>query len=75
MKSRKASQKDQIYQYMKEFGSITSLDAIRAFGCTRLSGRIYDLRRDGINITKSMETVKTRDGGTTTVAVYRLGEE
>lgn len=63
----------QILDYMKEHGSITSLDAIRCFGCTRLSGRIYDLKKAGYNIEKTMQTVPTR-GGSARVAVYTLGE-
>lgn len=63
----------QILDYMKEHGSITSLDAIRCFGCTRLSGRIFDLKKMGYAIDKTMEEVPTRDG-TARVAVYRLGE-
>ena len=29
---------------------ITQLDALNRFGCFRLSGRIYDLRDEGLNI-------------------------
>lgn len=63
----------QILDYMKEHGSITSLEAIRSFGCTRLSGRIYDLKKAGYNIEKTMKTVPTRNGSAR-VAVYTLGE-
>lgn len=70
---KKKTHAKQVLDYMKEHGSITSLEAIRAFGCTRFSGRIFDLKRRGYNIEKTMEEVPTRDG-TTRVAVYRLGE-
>ena len=70
---KKKTHAKQVLEYMKEHGSITSLEAIRTFGCTRLSGRIFDLKRRGYNIEKTMEEVPTRDG-TTRVAVYRLGE-
>lgn len=69
----KASQSLQVLEYIKEHGSITSLDAIRAIGCTRLSGRIYDLKKMGYDIDKTMQEVPTRDG-TARVAVYTLRE-
>ena len=47
---KKKTHAKQVLEYMKEHGSITSLEAIRAFGCTRLSGRIFDLKRRGYNI-------------------------
>ena len=65
----KTTQSMQILSYMKEHGSITSLEAIRSIGCTRLSGRIFDLKKMGYPISKTMEEVPTRDGHTR-VAVY-----
>lgn len=69
----KNTQCNQILDYIKSHGSITSLEAFRLFGCTRLSGRIFDLKKQGYNITSGMETVPTRNG-TARVAVYRLVE-
>ena len=67
----KETQCNQILDYIKTHGSITSLEAFREIGCTRLSGRIHDLRRRGYKITSDMQTVPTRDG-TARVAVYKL---
>ena len=69
----KESQCNQIIDYMKKHGSITPLEAVQHIGCLRLSGRIFDLKKAGYNITSEMETVPTRDG-TARVAVYRLVE-
>lgn len=69
----KTTQSLQVLEHIKEHGSITSLEAIRAIGCTRLSGRIYDLKKMGYDIDKTMQEVPTRDG-TTRVAVYTLRE-
>ena len=69
----KTTQSMKIIEYIKTHGSITSLEAIQHIGCTRLSGRIFDLKKMGYNIVKTMEEVPTRDG-TTRVAIYRLGE-
>lgn len=62
-----------IIKYLKQNKSITSLEAFKLFGCTRLSGRIFDLKKQGYNIVSEMETVPTRNG-TARVAVYRLVE-
>lgn len=68
----KKSHATQVLEYMQKHGSITSLEAFRHIGCTRLSGRIYDLRKKDYNISTTMESVPTRTGSTTPVAVYRL---
>ena len=39
-KTKKLSQEEMILQHLKEGKAITSLDALRRFGCFRLSGRI-----------------------------------
>ena len=63
-----------IHEYMKKYGSITSLDAFRDIGCTRLSARIHDLREQGVKIDSKMVEVPTRDGKTT-VSSYFLAED
>lgn len=50
MKKIIESQSSKILRYLKKGKSITSLEALRKFGCFRLSGRIYDLRKDGHKI-------------------------
>lgn len=44
------SQKDQIKQHLKKGGTITALKAIYKFGCINLSGRIAELRAEGMDI-------------------------
>lgn len=44
------SQREQILKHLNEKGSITPLDALRYYGCLRLSARIYELRKDGHDI-------------------------
>ena len=68
----KDSQCNMIYNYMMENGSITSLDAVREFGCLRLSARIKDLREMGINIISDRETSKNRYGRSVSYARYSL---
>lgn len=38
------NQCDKIIRYIKDFGSITTMQAFQDLGITRLSGRIYDLK-------------------------------
>jgi hypothetical protein len=44
------SQIEQVLTYLKKGNSITSLEAIHKFRCTRLSAVIYSLREQGYTI-------------------------
>lgn len=63
---------EQILRYMRDTGSITPLDALREFGCMRLGARIWDLKRRGYNITRTMETGINRYGRGVSYARYHL---
>lgn len=67
-------QTDRVLNYMREFGAITALEAMRDLGIMRLGARCYDLKQQGIAIETSMKTVKNRWGENTHVAEYRLAE-
>lgn len=69
------SDSEKVLKYLKEHGSITSWEAIQHFHCTRLSGRIFDLKRRGFNIVSTMEEGKNSDGEVCRYARYRLVEE
>ncbi len=47
------SQNTKILAYLENGGKITSLDALKKFGCMRLSARILDLKNQGHNIQSS----------------------
>ena len=66
--------KDRVLQYLRDVGSITSLDAIREFGNTRLSASIWLLRNEGYNIKTTFETNKNRYGEKVSYARYYLEE-
>jgi hypothetical protein len=51
---------------------ITSLEAIRRFGVTRLAAVIYELRQDGFRIESVNTSVRDRFGNDCHVAEYRL---
>ena len=48
------SQSYQIREYLLQGNSITAMEALKLFGCFRLSGRIYDLRKEGTNISSTI---------------------
>ena len=64
------SQSDAILWHLKTYGSITSYEAIREYGATRLSAIIFNHRKDGYNIASIPLTKKTRFGRNTTIAKY-----
>ena len=50
----KAGQQRKIYAFMTEHGSITPMDAFSKLGITKLSTRIGEMMRKGIDIEKTM---------------------
>lgn len=65
---------DRVLQYLKENKSITSLEAIKEFGATRLSAIIFNLRKEH-KITTQYETSKNRYGDSVSYARYILEGE
>jgi hypothetical protein len=72
--SKHTPQQEMILRYMRDFGSITPLDALREFGCMRLGARIYDLKRRGHQINSTMDSSTNRYGHRVRYARYSLRE-
>ena len=70
----KAKQTDRVLEYIREFGSITQLDALRDLGVFRLASRISDLKRQGHPITGKMEAVQNRYGEKCYIKRYSVKE-
>jgi hypothetical protein len=68
----KKTQADRVLDYIKQFGSITSLEAFRDLGVTRLSARIFELRARNIEIDSTTITSKNRFGENCSYAKYYL---
>ena len=67
------SQTKLILQHLNEHGSITSYEAFKLYGATRLSAIIYILRNNyEYDIETILTPVTTRTGGKTQIAVYKL---
>jgi hypothetical protein len=60
---------------MRQFGSITQLEALSDIGCMRLASRISDLRQQGYAIGRRMKVGKNRYGESVSFAEYYLIEE
>ena len=71
----KTTQCERILQHLKDYGSITSIEAITEYGILRLASRINDLKRNGHKIVSSVGTGKNRYNETTHYSIYRLEEK
>lgn len=69
------TQCERILRHFRDFGSITSLEAMKDYGIMRLASRISDLKKQGYIITTDTETGKNRYGEATSYARYYLEEE
>lgn len=56
----KATQAERVLSYMRDFGGITQLEALKDIGCMRLASRISDLKKQGYPIKGETITVKNR---------------
>lgn len=59
---KKVNQKQRIIKYIQDFGSITSLEAMKDLGITQLGARIDGLQKDGYSFKKVWERSKNRYG-------------
>lgn len=68
------TQCERILRHLADYGSITSLEAMKEYGIMRLASRISDLKNMGYKITSTTETSKNRYGETTHYSKYMLAE-
>ena len=68
------TQCERIMEYIKEFGSITTLEAFQDLGVTRLASRIHDLYDAGYEFKREMIKGKNRYGETVHFMRYSLKE-
>ena len=66
------TQEQMILEYLQEYGEITSWDAFMRFGITRITAKIYNLRKEGYNISTRYATKTNRYGVVVTYGIYRL---
>lgn len=68
------TQCEEILEYLREYGSITPVEAIQEFGCMRLAARIAELKDHGVNIRTTMAKGRNRKGQRVAYARYILEE-
>lgn len=56
------TQNEMVLEFIKNAGSITAKEAFTELGITRLSARIFDLRKAGEKIVQERKFYTTRDG-------------
>lgn len=71
---KRVTQKERVLDFIKKEGSITSLDAFRELGCTRLSAVIFNLKEEGYEFETKFEARKNRWGDTVSFARYSFKE-
>lgn len=70
----KETQQDRIIDYIRKHGSITTLEAFTDLGITKLTTRISEMRRKGMDIRGERITVKNRYEEDCSVNRYTLEE-
>lgn len=66
------TQGEMVIKYLKDFGSISSLQAYADLGITQLGARIYYLKRVGYQFTTERVRTTNRYGKPTHYDVYKL---
>lgn len=69
------SQNKRVYEYMKQHGSITRIEAMMDLGVANLPARINELRKSQIEIVTEMVEGKNRFGEKCSHAQYTLKED
>lgn len=70
----KTTQCQRIIDYMRQFGSISTIEAFNDLGVARLASRIHDIKAMGYTIVTETKTGRNRFGEKTSFKVYRLAE-
>lgn len=68
------TQREAIVEYIKEFGSITPMQAFVDLGITKLATRISEMRKDGMTFKIETVRVKNRYGKPVSYAKYSFVE-
>ena len=69
------TQEQRIIRHLRDYGSITSLEAINEYGILRLASRISDLRKKGYAIRSDRVAAKNRYGEKISYAKYSMEVE
>ena len=70
MAKKTITQIELIRKHLNKKGSITTWEAIMKYGCTRLSAKIYDLKKEGMKIKSEPVAKKNRYGNMVVFCKY-----
>lgn len=70
----KQTQCDMVISYIKDYGSITTYEAFKELGITRLASRICDLKKLGYDFDTQIITKKNRYGEPVSFKKYSLAK-
>lgn len=74
-KSKTKSQTSAIINHLRKYKTITSNQAIKLYGATRLSGIIFILKKRGFKISTEIVYGKNRYGNKGPYAIYHLDKD
>lgn len=69
--NKNPTQAQRVLEYMREYGGITQLDALKELGVMRLASRVSELKKRGYNIIGERVEVKNRYGESCYIKRYR----
>lgn len=69
------TQNEMVLRHLRDIGDLSPVEAMERYGIMRLGARIWDLRREGHRITRTMRSGKNRRGELVCYASYRLSME
>ncbi len=72
---KRKTQEQRVLDYIRDFGGITSFEAYRDIGCTRLSAAIFSLRKKGYCFSSKMEPSINKYGDKVYYKRYFLADE
>lgn len=71
----KLTQCELIMRHLRDYGSISPVEAFSEYGIMRLAARIADLKEQGVPITSERTEGKNRYGEPVRYSVYYLNKE
>ena len=72
--ARRKTQREQVLQYINDFGSITRAQAFMDLGIAELAARICELQKEGYSFNKKQESAINRYGDRVYFTKYSLAE-
>lgn len=65
------TQTESLMQHFYDYGQITSWEAIKEYGITRISALIFNMRKEGYNIVSIEQHTTNRYGNSVRYAIYK----